>query len=189
MIRHGQSEWNAIGKWQGQANPPLTELGIDQARRAAQILGAFDLIACSDLERAAVTAAIIAETLGVGPILADHRLRETFVGQWQGLTRVEIEQQWPGYIASGKRTPESETEDDVAARACEAVLELALQVTGGEILIVSHGGTIRSLKRSLGGGDERFGNLEGSWFTVTGDNLHFGESAYLLDHTGADETL
>jgi broad specificity phosphatase PhoE len=69
------------------------------------------------------------------------------------------------------------------------LIDLAAQIGSGEIFVVSHGGTIRALKRHLGGSDERFGNLEGSWFTVQGSEISHGESAYLLDHTGADETL
>ena len=189
MVRHGQSEWNALGKWQGQEDPPLTELGVDQAMRAGQVLGAFDLIASSDLQRAALTASVIAEVIGIGPVHIDDRLRETFVGPWQGLTRKEIESQWPGWIKDGRRPTEAETETDVAIRAHAALLDLAAVIGTGEILVVSHGGTIRALRRHLGGDDERFGNLEGSWFTVKDDRVIHGESAYLLDHTGADETL
>lgn len=189
MVRHGQSEWNALGKWQGQENPPLTELGVDQAMRAGNVLGMFDLVASSDLQRAALTAAIISEIMGVGPVHVDDRLRETFVGPWQGLTRHEIEAKWPNYIKLGKRPPEAETETEVAVRAHAALLSLASEVGHGEIFVVSHGGTIRALRRYLGGADERFGNLEGSWFTVTGDRIDNGETVYLLDHTGADETL
>lgn len=189
MVRHGQSEWNALGKWQGQENPPLTELGVDQASRAAQVLGTFDLIASSDLQRAALTAAVISELIGIGPVHIDDRLRETFVGAWQGLTRHEIEAQWPGWIKEGKRPAEAETENDVALRAKAALIDLAAIVGNGEIFVVSHGGTIRALRRHLGGDDERFGNLEGSWFSVSGEDVRHGESVYLLDHTGADETL
>ena len=189
MVRHGQSEWNALGKWQGQENPPLTELGVDQASRAGQVLGMFDLIASSDLQRAALTAAVISELIGVGPVHVDDRLRETFVGPWQGLTRHEIEDQWPGWIKEGKRPPEAETETDVALRAHAALVDLAAIIGSGEIFVVSHGGTIRALRRHLGGDDERFGNLEGSWFTVADAKVTHGESVYLLDHTGADETL
>jgi probable phosphoglycerate mutase len=189
MVRHGQSEWNAIGKWQGQEDPPLTELGVDQAMRAGQVLGSFDLIASSDLQRAAITATVIGELIGIGPVHVDDRLRETFVGPWQGLTRHQIEAQWPGWIKDGRRPPEAETETEVAIRAHAALIDLAAQIGSGEIFVVSHGGTIRALKRHLGGSDERFGNLEGSWFTVQGSEISHGESAYLLDHTGADETL
>src|SRR5688500_8423312 len=60
LVRHGESEWNAVGRWQGWADPPLTELGLEQARLAAKAVGAVDLIVASDLERAWHTAEVIA---------------------------------------------------------------------------------------------------------------------------------
>lgn len=100
LIRHGQSEWNADGRWQGQADPPLTDLGRAQARHAARSLGVVDAIVASDLQRAAETAAIIAEELGVGPLVLEPGLRERDAGEWSGLTRAEIERDWPGYLGS-----------------------------------------------------------------------------------------
>ena len=70
LVRHGQSVWNALGKWQGQADIELSELGRRQAAAAAQKLGSFDLIAASPLLRAMETAEIVAATLGIGPIIA-----------------------------------------------------------------------------------------------------------------------
>jgi broad specificity phosphatase PhoE len=58
IARHGQSEWNALGRWQGQADPPLSELGLAQARGAAEQCGGFDAIITSNLERAVMTAQI-----------------------------------------------------------------------------------------------------------------------------------
>ena len=73
MLRHGQSEWNAQGRWQGQADIELTDVGVDQARAAAQKLGMFDAIVSSDLLRARTTATIIANSLGVGLMEPDVR--------------------------------------------------------------------------------------------------------------------
>src|SRR3954449_1914254 len=98
LVRHGQSEWNAVGRWQGQADPPLTELGREQARLAARSLGALDAIFASDLQRATETALIISNALGVGPVVIDPDLRERDAGEWSGLTRSEIEEQYPGYL-------------------------------------------------------------------------------------------
>ena len=105
MLRHGQSEWNAAGRWQGQADIELTDLGYEQARRAVDKLGTFDAIASSDLRRARMTATIIAEGLGAGLLPADERLRETHVGEWQGLTHAEIERDWPGFLDTHQRPP------------------------------------------------------------------------------------
>src|SRR3546814_7398309 len=71
LVRHGQSEWNATGRWQGQADPPLTDLGRAQAHHAARSLGVVDAIVASDLQRAADTALIISGALGVGPVVLE----------------------------------------------------------------------------------------------------------------------
>src|SRR4249919_1885580 len=91
LARHGQSEWNSAGRWQGQADPPLSALGRKQAIHAAERIGAVDAIIASDLQRAAETAFIIAEAIGVGPVITEPQLRERNVGEWSGLTRDEIE--------------------------------------------------------------------------------------------------
>src|SRR3954465_8515375 len=94
MVRHGQSTWNALGRWQGQADPPLSDLGRDQARAAARALGAMDAVFAPDLHRATETAHIIATDLGIGPVLIDERLRERDAGEWSGLTRDEIHERY-----------------------------------------------------------------------------------------------
>src|SRR3954464_6700209 len=86
LVRHGQSEWNAVGRWQGQADPPLSDLGRAQARAAARSLGSLDAVYASDLQRATETALIIAEQIGIGPVILDPDLRERDAGQWSGLT-------------------------------------------------------------------------------------------------------
>ena len=84
LVRHGQSEWNADGRWQGQADPPLTDLGRHQALHAARNLGVVDAIVASDLQRASETALIIAGELGVGPLVLEPDLRERDAGEWSG---------------------------------------------------------------------------------------------------------
>src|SRR5215813_8680553 len=91
VIRHGQSTWNAIGRWQGHADAPLTDLGRTQAARAVASLPPVEVIWASDLERARATAAVIGEALGLD-VQVDVRLRERNAGEWTGLTRAEIEQ-------------------------------------------------------------------------------------------------
>ncbi len=112
VIRHGQSEWNADGRWQGQENPPLTELGRQQARSAARAVGAIDALFASPLDRAATTAAILSEELGVGPVVTLDGLMERNAGEWQGLTRDDIEEAYPGYLDSGRRPPGWEPDDE-----------------------------------------------------------------------------
>src|SRR4029450_8816363 len=102
LVRHGQSEWNAENRWQGQADASLSDLGRRQAHEAAKALGAVDAGGASDLERAAETAAIISADLGVGPVVLDPDLRERDAGEDSGLTRDEIERGFPGRLA-GRR--------------------------------------------------------------------------------------
>lgn len=166
VVRHGQSEWNAFGRWQGQADPPLSDLGMNQAAEAALELGTFDSVWASDLQRAALTAAIIAEIVGIGPIQIDTRLRETDVGPWEGLTHAEVEAGWPGFIAEKKRPQGFEDYDHAARRMIDAFVDIAALAPGGEILVVSHGGTIRAVRSLLGATNERLANLSGCWFFV-----------------------
>ena len=105
VVRHGQSEWNADGRWQGQENPPLTELGRHQARHAARAVGAVDAIYASPLDRAATTAHLVAEETGIGPVVLLPGLMERHAGVWQGLTRRQIEEAFPGYLDAGRRPP------------------------------------------------------------------------------------
>lgn len=165
VLRHGQSEWNAVHRWQGHADIALDEVGVAQAARAAEVLGAFDAIWASDLQRARATAEIIAEAIGVGPVQVDARLRETHVGPWEGLTQREVEAGWPGYLAERRRPEGFEPYDDAAARMAASLADIAAAHRGGEVLVISHGGTIRALRRLLGAPDERLANLAGCWFT------------------------
>src|SRR5699024_8930730 len=98
LIRHGESVWNADGRWQGQADPPLTELGRLQAREAATSIGHVDAVVTSDLERAAETGAIIARELGVDHLATEQALRERDAGPLSGLTRSEIHRRFPGLL-------------------------------------------------------------------------------------------
>src|SRR5690606_5098295 len=103
-------------------------------------------------------------------------------GAWEGLTRVEIEANYPGFLAAGDRPDGYETDESVVARALAAVGELAAARRGERLLVVSHGGVIHALERHVGVEDSewmRLDNLEGRWFTFSdgelrsaGDRLH-----------------
>jgi broad specificity phosphatase PhoE len=193
VLRHGQSEWNALGKWQGQADPPLTDTGREQAFRAAQLLGQFDLIATSDLQRAHETAAIISNSLGIGPVIVDERLRETHVGEWEGLTHDDIERDYPGYLAAHKRPPSFETEESLITRFTAAITDVAVQCPGGEALCVAHAGVIRVMRRVLGAVDPRIPNLGGCHFIITPnagrDTLRVGDIVDLIEHGPVGDNL
>jgi probable phosphoglycerate mutase len=181
MARHGQSEWNALGRWQGQADPPLSSLGRKQAMLASERIGAVDAVIASDLERAAETAFIIAEAIGVGPVITEPRLRERDVGEWSGLTRAEIEEQWPGYLADRRRPPGYEDDASLLRRTREALAAAHETFGDGEVLIVAHGGLMYVLEAEADLPWERLPNLGARWLTVEGDRLALGDRVNLVD--------
>ena len=141
LARHGETDWNRDGIWQGWADPPLNETGRAQARELAEQLRTtpFDAVYSSDLRRAHETALIVAEPHAV-PVVADAGLREIDIGSWSGLTRAEIDARFP----DGKR-PDGETHEQHGARVRAAVIRIAREHLGERILLVTHGGTIRSI--------------------------------------------
>lgn len=168
VLRHGQSEWNALGRWQGQADPPLTALGEQQARIAGRLLASecppFDAVVTSDLGRARLTGETIAGIIGCQTRKLDSRWRENHAGEWQGLTRDDIRREWPGYLESDRRPPNFETAESTISRSLAALDDLAADFTGRCVLVVSHGGVLRLLHDLLGGPEQRFPNLSGCWF-------------------------
>jgi probable phosphoglycerate mutase len=206
LVRHGQSEWNALGRWQGQADPPLSDLGREQARVAARSLSDIDAVWASDLQRAAETASIIAGELGLGAPTLDADLRERDAGEWSGLTRAEIDDRYPGYLepppadkhtsfgaapasnAERRRPPGWEPDDSLIERALRALRGIATAAPDATVLVITHGGLIYVLEGSLGAPFGRLANAEGRWFeaTPTGD-LALGERPLLAHpHDAAD---
>jgi glucosyl-3-phosphoglycerate phosphatase len=177
--RHGRTEWNATGRFQGQLDPPLDAEGRNQAARVAPHLVAAGLspddtvVVSSDLVRAAETAAVLAELLGV-PLTLDPRLREHGLGTWEGLTRDEVAARYPEQYAdwvAGRpvRDRGGEQPASVAERALAAVADLP---PVGAAVLVTHGGTAgRLLEALLGlGADHRrlFGPLGNcAWSELT----------------------
>jgi len=206
LIRHGQSEWNADGRWQGQADPALTDLGRHQARHASRALGVVDAIVSSDLQRASETAMIISNELGVGPLVLDADLRERHAGEWQGLTRADIDRDWPGYLGPPppiegspeaaaapaarvtedggprRRPPGWEIDESVVERAVLALTRIHHLAPAGEALAVTHGGLVYALERLLGAPFVRLPNLGGRWLEVGPDGPErLGERVLLVD--------
>jgi probable phosphoglycerate mutase len=179
LVRHGESEWNASGKWQGWADPPLTELGQLQAQAAARAVGSVDAIVASDLHRASTTADIIARELGVGPVIVDAALRERDAGAWEGLTRTEIEAEYPGFLADGNRPDGYEDDESVLDRVVPALL--TLEAAGEAVLVVTHGGVIGAVDRVLGQTHARTPNLGGRVVDVVDGRLVPGETILLID--------
>ena len=203
LIRHGQSEWNAQGRWQGQADPPLTDLGRHQALHAARNLGAVDAIVASDLQRASETALIIAEALGVGPVVLEPGLRERDAGEWSGLTRAEIERDWPGYLdapatdrhaafardpveqpeTKRRRPPSWEPDDVLLARVLDGLGRVHDLAPAGEVIAITHGGVIYAVEGRLGSPFERLANLGGRWIDLGpgGELRGLGDRVVLVD--------
>lgn len=186
-MRHGQSTWNAEGRWQGWADPPLSPRGERQALEAAdRLIGAgLDTVVASDLERARRTGELIAEHLGLGPVSVHRDLRERNVGDWCGLTRAEIAERWPAELRAylGGRSgaiPGGEDDGSLAERGVQALARVA--EAGGTILVVSHGGLVRAVERALGADASHVPNLAGRWFIADGDApLVPGERVSLAD--------
>jgi broad specificity phosphatase PhoE len=184
LVRHGQSTWNADGRWQGQADPPLSALGEAQARAAAASCPPVDVVVASDLLRARQTAAIISGDRGFGPVRSEPRLRETHTGEWTGLTRDEIEEAWPGWLAADRRPATFEPWEAVAQRATAALVDLHATHSGRSVLAIAHAGVIRAIERSLDVLGSVPKNLGGRWFRVGGNGLAAGEVVVLIDHSG-----
>jgi len=190
VVRHGQSLWNIEERWQGRADIELSDLGVAQARQAAQRLGTFDYIASSTLSRALRTAHIISEAHGIGPVETDVRLQETHVGPWEGLTRTEIEQQWPGFLASRTKPEGFESDEDIVQRLTDAFVDIGNKCAGGTALVISHSGVIRTLRYVLGASNPRLPNLGGSWFHVHQDQrITAGDLVTLVDDDLTTESL
>jgi len=172
LLRHGQSTWNAEGRWQGQADPPLSALGEKQARDAAAHLSAvgFDAIVASDLQRARRTAELIATELDLEPVVLDPDLRERDVGAFSGLTENEVYARFPDcFNEAGRilRIPDGEADTALVARTVSALDGIASRHPGGTVLAVAHGGVIRFLERHLGlEPPPSTANLGGRWFVV-----------------------
>lgn len=195
LARHGQSAWNASGRWQGWADPPLTELGRQQAWAAAACIGTVDAVVASDLERAVGTAIVISEAIGVGPVVVEPDLKERDVGEWTGCTRAEIAERWPDAFAAflagraaggdGVRVtpPGGETLEVVLERTAAALLRIAELVgPAAEVVAISHGGVIRALERALGRDPAPLTNLGAFWVEVDqGGRLRLGERVLLID--------
>lgn len=162
MLRHGQTEYNAGNRMQGQLDTELSDLGRDQAVAAAEVLAKRQplLIVSSDLGRAFDTAVALGERSGL-PIEVDMRLRETHLGDWQGMTHLEVDAAAPGARLEWRNDATwaphgGESRVDVAARGMPVITELVADQTewGTDeperpVVLVTHGGLIAALTAAL----------------------------------------
>ncbi|WP_110952940.1 alpha-ribazole phosphatase [Anaerosinus massiliensis] len=152
LVRHGQTEWNIQGKYQGHSDIELSPLGLEQAKLVGKRLAKekIDAVYASDLKRAVKTAEYIANehTLKVNII---EQFREISFGDWEGLDYKTINEKWPGKVelffknAELNVIPNGETFLEVTERSCRVMKNLTEKHADKTIVIVSHGGTIRTL--------------------------------------------
>jgi glucosyl-3-phosphoglycerate phosphatase len=159
LARHGRTTWNAESRMQGRLDPDLDDTGRSQALAAAPALAAYApvLLVTSDQLRAWRTAEAVAKEAGLVP-RPEPRLRETSVGEWEGLTGAEVDAGWPGGLEAWRTDPTwappgGESRVDVAARARPVLDELDAELAGTDerqtAMVVAHGGTIIALTASL----------------------------------------
>ncbi|MEU6080845.1 histidine phosphatase family protein [Streptomyces sp. NPDC047108] len=180
LWRHGQTAWNLERRFQGSTDIELTETGVAQARRAARLLAGLkpDAIVSSDLKRAAATASELASITRLD-VLHHEGLRETYAGNWQGLTHEEIVEKYGEQYAAWKRGEPvrrggGELETEVAERAAPVVENHVNELPdGGTLVVVSHGGTIRTTIGKLLGLEPRsweaLGGLSNCSWSVLGE--------------------
>ncbi len=189
LWRHGQTDYNAEGRLQGQVDIPLNELGRAQARAAAEVLAALEpaAIVSSDLSRALDTGRVLGELTGL-EVETDARLRERSFGIWEGLTHAEMRAQWPAEFATWRRGghPEgigAESREELGERLVAAVGEIAGRFeTSDTIVLVAHGAAIATgITALLGQNPEGWRGIAGlgncHWSTL---QPYGGEPAWRL---------
>lgn len=158
LVRHGQTAWNAAGRWQGHADPALSALGREQTWALASTLRAergerdavWSGLLASDLRRARETAEILGEVLGL-EVEIESRLRELDVGEWAGLTRSEIERRDRSALLAFEsgdpsvRPGGGESRAELRRRARDLVRDLGKRFSGERLIVVTHLGVIRAL--------------------------------------------
>ncbi len=205
LIRHGETEWNMVGKQQGQVNSPLSERGMVQAKAIAKSLekdkSNYDVLYSSDLGRAVQTAEAISEQLGL-EINLDVRLRERNLGILQGLTierfREEKNEEYEQFRSSDPDyvIPDGESIREMHERAVSCLFDISDKHKGQKIIIVAHGGILDSIFRKvfdieltaernfslLNSSINTFKVLKGEWGLISwGDVSHLDGIAALDD--------
>lgn len=152
LIRHGESTWNAAGRWQGHADPPLTSRGREQVAQLAAELrgGGIEVLVASDLARTRQTASILGQQLGLVPRY-DSDLREIDAGSWSGLSRSEIGERYAETLArfdtgdSDAPAGGAESRRQAATRVRRVLAGLRASRLDAGVAVVTHSGVIESL--------------------------------------------
>jgi broad specificity phosphatase PhoE len=147
LVRHGETDWNRDGRWQGHSDTHLNDVGREQAARLAGELDGVDVVYASDLARARETADILAAPLEL-PVRVDRRLRERSFGTWEGKTRAEIENDFAAAHAQwlagdGPGADDAEPFAEFAARVKSFLDDVVGRHPEETVLVVAHGGSIR----------------------------------------------
>lgn len=195
LTRHAQSEWNALGRWQGRADSPLSELGHKQAQAAGDFILSgsggmglsFDAVATSPLARAADTGRHIAKKIGFAEVENFDSLIERDVGVWSGLSTPEIEKRYPNYLDTGRRPEGYEDADLFFERIMDGFVQVCQRFAEAKtILVVAHGGLIYQLEARVGIGHNRIENLGARWihFNAREKSYELGARINLLAEFG-----
>jgi probable phosphoglycerate mutase len=147
LVRHGETDWNLARRVQGSTDIPLNETGRAQARATGELLASrsWDAIISSPLSRAFETASIIAGYIGLGAPETLDSIVERGYGAAEGLDHDEIDARFPGNTP----VPGRESRENVTARVLPALVELADRHAGEAIIVVAHGGVIRSVLNAV----------------------------------------
>jgi 2,3-bisphosphoglycerate-dependent phosphoglycerate mutase len=195
LVRHGETDWNATGRLQGQSDTPLNASGRLQAQQAAQRLAREPVTAlyASDLARAFETATIIGQALGLNVVTSPH-LRERRYGAWEGLTASEIQVRYPAEFAAWRARavdfapPQGETQTQLLTRALSELQTISHRHPGEEVVVVTHGGLcyvfLAHILGSVNGDKQEFsfGNASLHTLEVTGERwaaISLNEIAHL----------
>jgi len=146
LVRHGETDWNAAGRYQGQADIPLNANGLAQARALLPTFAGLPIAAIysSDLQRALTTAGLLGEALGL-PVGVHRGLREAGLGRWEGMLFADIQVTYAAEWEARRRDPvharppEGESLAETAARGVATANEIARLHPGAQVILVSHG--------------------------------------------------
>jgi broad specificity phosphatase PhoE len=167
LLRHGETEWNLTGRMQGLSDTRLTQAGLDQAHEAVAKMPTFAQIWTSPLQRARITAQIIADAQR-SKYAVDGRLIERSWGEWEGMLPEEVDQLWPGWRAEGRKPPGYESDKSVFTRFQAWLADIPVVGSSDPVAAVTHGGFMSAIVRVLGGADTGYKNLEGVWLAADG---------------------
>lgn len=179
VVRHRQSTWNAETRWAGQSDPPLSAYGEHEARVMAEGLRSerFDGVVSSDLIRAVRTAEILRDPWPNAASRVDPRLRELDVPAWAGLTRAEIEAQFPGVLQRWKLgelldLPSGEPWAVFENRVLQGLAACAADFSSS--LVVAHAAVLRAIGTKLQLPDVKIKRRQGLWLTAVNGRLEGG---------------